>query len=411
MYLYNLFKTLYWGEIMESKNLHISEVFTLNEIERIYEKSILKQEFYNFDYANVWLENSEPFKEMANYIKNTFSPSNVLDVGCGIGKLVHELRNLGIDAYEVEFSKDFIDLSPCRNYIYQGNIFDLNHIFKEKSFDIVICMEVLEHIPPTKLNIAIQNLKKITSKKLIATIPSYGPNGYGYYGLPLNEKCWLRDARENIPFKNLVVDENNIPDLGHISLATYKWWTFKFLKNGLIRNPFYELKGYENHDFLKYRWNTYVLSKLAENKIDITDDNFFCENLYDVEKWGEDIGNVRWTQEKFELILTINKKVKLLNLNFYSGPWEIIYDRNLEIKIFKLHENSNLKLFLKEYKLKSFIIEPDMWYDIPLEIKGTPFDIFILKCEVNEHFVPHYLFNNGDHRKLGIAIKSFGEKQ
>lgn len=393
---------------MESKELHISEVFTLDDIEKTYEKSILKQEFYNFDYASEWVENSGPFKEMANYIKNTFAPKKVLDVGCGIGKLVDELRKLGIDAYGIEFSRDFINLSPCKDYIIEGNIFDLNQKFDENSFDVVICMEVLEHIPPTKLNFAIQNLKRITIKNIVITIPSYGPNRYGYYGLPLNEKCWLKDARENVPFKNLVVDESNIPDLGHISLATYKWWSLKFLKNGLIRNPSYELKGYEYHDFLKYRWNAYVLSKLAEEKIDVIEDNFYCENLYDLENWGDEIGNIRWTRERFELALTVNKKTKRLFLKFYSGPKEIAYDRNLEIKICKLHENKDLKLFLKESKVKSFVIEPDTWYDIPFDIKANPSDIFILNCEINESFSPNYLYNTGDCRKLGIAIKSFG---
>jgi SAM-dependent methyltransferase len=393
---------------MESKELHISEEFTLEEIEKTYEKSILKQEFYNFDYANEWVENSEPFKEMANYIKNTFAPKKVLDVGCGIGKLVDELRKLGIDAYGVEFSKDFINLSPCKDYIYEGNIFDLNQTFEENSFDVVICMEVLEHIPPTKLNVAIQNLKRITLKSLVITMPSFGPNRYGYYGLPLNEKCWLRDARENTPFKNLVVDGNNIPDLGHISLATYKWWSMKFLKNGLIRNSSYELKGYEYHDFLKYRWNAYVLSKLAEEKIDVTEDNFYCENLYDLENWGDEIGNIRWTRERFELALTFNKRIERLLLKFYSGPREIIYDRNLQVKILKLHENSELKLFLEEIEIKSFVVEPDTWYDMAFDIEGNPSDIFILNCEINEGFIPNYLYNTGDCRKLGIALKSFG---
>ncbi|MGB3908478.1 MAG: class I SAM-dependent methyltransferase [Methanomethylovorans sp.] len=393
---------------MESKNLYISEIFTLDDIEKTYEKSILKQEFYNVDYANEWVENSEPFKKMANYIKTTFAPKKVLDVGCGIGKLVDELRKLDIDAYGLEFSKEFINISPCKDYIYEGNVFDLNEIFEENSFDVVICMEVLEHIPPTKLNSAIQNLKRITIKNLVLTIPSYGPDRYGYYGLPLNEKCWLKDAKENVPFKNLVVDQNNIPDLGHISLATYKWWSLKFLKNGLIRNPGYELKGYEHHDFLKFRWNAYVLSKLANERIEISADNFYCENLYHVEDWGDKIGNVRWTREKFELAVTVTKETEHLFLKMYSGPKEIVYERSIEIKVYKLHENKELKLFLEECQTRSLVIEPDTWYDIPFDIKGNPFDIFILKCEVSESFIPNYLFNSGDCRKLGIAIRSFG---
>lgn len=395
---------------MEYKELHISEEFTLGEIEKIYDNAILKQEFYNFDYAKEWLENTGPFKEMAEYIKDTFDPIKVLDVGCGIGKLVHELRNLGIDAYGLEFSKDFINLSPCKDYLFDGNIFDLNHLFDENSFDVVICMEVLEHIPPTKLNVAIQNLKRITKNNVVITIPSYGPNRYGYCGLPLNEKCWLKNAMENIPFKNLVVDENSIPDLGHISLATYKWWSLKFLKNGLIRNPSYELKGYENHGFLKYRWNAYILSKLAEQKIEISEDNYYCENLYDSENWGDEIGNVRWTKEKFELSLTINQKVTNLDLSFYSGPKEITYNRNLEMKIYKLNEDNDLKLVLEEESIKSLFIEPDTWYEVSLDIKGNPYDILVLKCELDESFIPEYLFNNRDYRKLGIAIKFFGAK-
>jgi len=395
---------------MTSNNLHISEPFTLKEIEQVYEESILKQEFYNSDYAVDWINNSEPFKEMAKYIKDTFDPKKVLDVGCGIGMLVKELRMLGVDGYGVEYSKDFINLSPVKDYILEGTVFDLDRLFGANSFDVVVCMEVLEHIPPTRLNAAIQSLKRIAKNNLVITMPSYGPNVYGYYGLPLNEKPWLRDARENVPFKNLVVDENNIPDLGHISLATYKWWSLKFLKNGLIRNLSSELKGYNFHGFLKYRWNAYVLSKCAEGNINICSNNYFCDNLFDVENWGNEVGNVRWTQKNFSLTLVVNTDTNNLFLKFYSGPREIVYDRCFTIKVCKLHENSDLRLFLKEQAVKTLIIEPDIWYDVSFDINAHPYDILILECEVSESFVPNYFLNNGDCRQLGVAISSFGVK-
>ena len=71
----------------------------------------------------------------------------MLDIGCGMGGLVHELRGLGIDVRG-------LDVAPCA--IEEGNrrapgVFEtgsiLNVPYPDDAFDTVICTDVLEHLP------------------------------------------------------------------------------------------------------------------------------------------------------------------------------------------------------------------------------------------------------------------------
>ena len=68
------------------------------------------------------------------------------------------------DKYEVTLT----DYSPKFDIIKKENVQNLS--FKENSFDIVLCQEVLEHVlDPIK---AIQELRRVTKKQLIITIPN-----------------------------------------------------------------------------------------------------------------------------------------------------------------------------------------------------------------------------------------------
>jgi SAM-dependent methyltransferase len=392
---------------MTTQNLKISDPFTLDQIEEKYTNCILKQDFYDIDYALEWLKNNESAIDMANYIKKILKPKKVIDIGCGIGKLVGELRKNNIDAYGIEFSDAFINASPMKKYIFKGNILDLDHIASGE-YDLVICMEVLEHLPPTYLNKAINNLKRISKNQILITVPAYGPNNFGYSGLPLNEKCWLEDARKNIPFANLVVDENNTPHLGHISLATYKWWTQKFLKNGLIRDINCENGGYSHHNFLKYHWNTFILNRLDEDCIDIKNHNFFFEGLFDLEDWGRGIGKIRWTEKQFDVWLKFSKPLREIVIEFYSGPKEIVYERKLKITCKRLIETDTQQLHQQDIGINTYSILPDTWYKLKIPISVQSPDIFKFECELDYTFIPECQIRNGDRRSLGIALKFLG---
>lgn len=100
-------------------------------------------------------------------------PKSVLDVGCGEGFVLMRLRksDIGKDLVGVDYSKTAIDigkkLHPSLN-LKQGDIYKLP--FKDNTFDLVICCEVLEHLEdPEK---ALKELTRVSKKHVILSVPN-----------------------------------------------------------------------------------------------------------------------------------------------------------------------------------------------------------------------------------------------
>ena len=83
----------------------------------------------------------------------------LLDIGCQDLFFYNKLKN----KYKITFA----DYFPISNLIKKEDLQNLS--FEDKSFDIVLCQQVLEHIShPVK---AISELKRITKKQLIISVP------------------------------------------------------------------------------------------------------------------------------------------------------------------------------------------------------------------------------------------------
>lgn len=101
-------------------------------------------------------------KYRIKYVKKLLDPESktLLDVGCQDLFLYHQIKN----KYEVTL----VDIEPSSELIKKEDIQKLS--FEDKSFDIVLCQEVLEHVSnPVK---AILELKRVAKKQLIITIPN-----------------------------------------------------------------------------------------------------------------------------------------------------------------------------------------------------------------------------------------------
>jgi ubiquinone/menaquinone biosynthesis C-methylase UbiE len=75
--------------------------------------------------------------------------ARLLDGGCGAGDYVVALRQLGVEARGVEYQPDKVGEARRRGvpaeWIHQG---DLEHLdFPDRSFDLALLNEVLEHVP------------------------------------------------------------------------------------------------------------------------------------------------------------------------------------------------------------------------------------------------------------------------
>jgi 2-polyprenyl-3-methyl-5-hydroxy-6-metoxy-1,4-benzoquinol methylase len=98
---------------------------------------------------------------------------SILDAGCGEGFTMDKLEKNGIGKQieGVEYSKEAISygkkLFP-NLVIKQASIYDLP--YKDNSFDIVLCTEVLEHLEePIK---ALKEISRVSKKYLILSVPN-----------------------------------------------------------------------------------------------------------------------------------------------------------------------------------------------------------------------------------------------
>lgn len=105
----------------------------------------------------------EFLQNVAKRIKEDLNPKTVLDCGCALGVLVEELRNLGIEAYGIDVSEYAISQvdNNIKDYCAVQSLTDsqLPENFP-KEFDVVTCIEVLEHLFEKDGKVAIANICK-----------------------------------------------------------------------------------------------------------------------------------------------------------------------------------------------------------------------------------------------------------
>jgi len=177
----------------------------------------------------------------ANEIINliiSLQPKKIADVGCGDGKLLYELskrlKNSQLDGYDL--AKKAIMFAQA----YAEGIKNLNFYFEDfknskEKYDIIVCMEVLEHIPDNKINEFIKNLNEKINKngKLIISVPSIN--------MPLHIKHY-RHYSEELLKKQL----NKYFKIDKISFITKKGLAYSSINFCLI-NPLFIL----NNRFLR----------------------------------------------------------------------------------------------------------------------------------------------------------------
>lgn len=94
------------------------------------------------------------------------NPNTVLVVGIGDGIVIDILRN-SIKNCIV----DTIDIDPQLNPTYVGSITEVDELLNVKKYDVILCSQVLEHIPFDMLEKIISKFTKVNNKKLIISLP------------------------------------------------------------------------------------------------------------------------------------------------------------------------------------------------------------------------------------------------
>jgi SAM-dependent methyltransferase len=129
----------------------------------------------------------------------------ILDVGTGIGQVVAHLRNKGFEAYGTDITDN------AKKYWEMGNITRFCQTcpahelpFEDNAFDIVICTEVLEHIPEQNVEASLREMYRVGRGDFIMTYAT----GRAVHKMPT-------DGTEP-----------------HITIKPMSWWTERFLAAG-----------------------------------------------------------------------------------------------------------------------------------------------------------------------------------
>ena len=141
----------------------------------------------------------------------------ILDVGCGEGFIAGILseRLDNVEIIGIERSIEALEMAKKMNpgiAFLQGDIMSLP--FEERSFDIVLCLEVLEHLANPEL--ALQPLSRVAGNLVIVSVP--------------NEPWFC--LGNLLVLKNVLRLGNPIDHINH--------WSFRGFKRFLVKNTHVE---------------------------------------------------------------------------------------------------------------------------------------------------------------------------
>lgn len=109
------------------------------------------------------------FGRIADAIVAELQPASVLDVGCAIGLLVEALRLRSVEAFGVDVSEYAIGQAhpSIRDFCRLG---EAGEPFGRR-YDLIVCIEVLEHLPPEGAQPAIANFCRHADRVLFSSSP------------------------------------------------------------------------------------------------------------------------------------------------------------------------------------------------------------------------------------------------
>jgi glycosyltransferase involved in cell wall biosynthesis/SAM-dependent methyltransferase len=109
------------------------------------------------------------FGAIAEHIATDIKPHRVLDVGCAKGFLVEALRDRGVDAFGIDISEYALsEVRPdIRRFCRLASAWEP----LDGKYDLVVCIEVLEHLTEIRGRQAIANICRGTSDVLFSSTP------------------------------------------------------------------------------------------------------------------------------------------------------------------------------------------------------------------------------------------------
>jgi len=172
--------------------------------------------------------------------------SKILDVGCGRGDIaLYMAKNAG-EVIGIDYSKDGIDLANSIKKTFLQDIFKKVNFqvmnvkklsFPDNYFDVVICIDVLEHLYKEEAEIALSEIKRVLKKNGLLFLQTdvnrlLYDYTYKYYIFPMNRILTKADQFvRGISYKPLPKDPRAPEEkTQHVNEPTYSYLKKLFAK-------------------------------------------------------------------------------------------------------------------------------------------------------------------------------------
>jgi len=158
----------------DSKALSTEDAKTIQRVRRAWTNDDKVRVYDAHRFGDFWGKRKElrEWKILHRALKSLAPIESVLDVPCGTGRLTRYLPKLGsntiigcdVSAQMVSSASHRPEISPMISW-HQGDIFQLP--FADDTFDVVMCIRLMQHIPSTTRPLILRELMRVSRKAIV----------------------------------------------------------------------------------------------------------------------------------------------------------------------------------------------------------------------------------------------------
>jgi len=193
-----------------------------------------------YDRFGVWTPLIDRDKVITAAIVRGLGARSCFELGCFTGPVLSLLAETGISVLGAEVSHTAFALAypNVRDSILFGDLLALEI---DRRFDVVLCMDALEHVSPLLLDAYVERIASLVDQDgyVYLNSPMWGQDRiFGVFEEPYLEE-W-RSVGDASYWRHWPCDDKGWPLHGHLVWASPTWWERKFRSYGLVRDTVIE---------------------------------------------------------------------------------------------------------------------------------------------------------------------------
>ncbi len=198
------------------------------------ESRIVKHGYYEL--PGVWTYEVDKDKRLMADMVASFTPANVLEVGCSSGAVLSLLADRGISVTGVDISRAALDHAPAnvRDRILIGDLLDLDIA---ERYSELYGLDIFEHMNPNRVPKYLGRAASLLHDGgwLFTVLPAFGADPVFGDVFPAYLRDWPDTGGDRGLYDRLHVDDRGYPLHGHLVWATWQWWVEQFERAGFRR--------------------------------------------------------------------------------------------------------------------------------------------------------------------------------